>query len=69
MSEPKVIGLDEKLNVEYVIPIWLRDEQIKLACARPIGRLQPQPRREESIAVVGFGPSLQETWEIGRAHV
>jgi hypothetical protein len=63
MSARKTIALDEKLNVEYVIPIWLRDEQIKLACARPIGRLQPQPRREESIAVVGFGPSLQETWE------
>src|SRR5688572_11382637 len=63
MSARKTIALDEKLNVEYVIPLWQRDCQIELAIKRPIGRLQPQPRREEPIAVVGFGPSLQETWE------
>lgn len=62
--------LPEKLDptvaqqVVYCIPLWLRDEQIKLATARVIGRIAPHyDRRSEPIAVVGYGPSLEDTWE------
>lgn len=53
----------------YCIPLWLRDEQIKLAIKKVAGRIQPykgpegEKTRPEPIAVVGFGPSLKLTWE------
>ena len=60
----KVLDPENPPKVEYCIPIWLRDEQIKLAIARPIPRLQPsKDLRHEPIACVGFGPSLNDTWE------
>jgi hypothetical protein len=70
-ASPLVKALDAAApqQVTYCIPAWLRDEQIKLALARPhIGRLQPvETPRAEPCAVVGFGPSLRETWEEVRA--
>jgi hypothetical protein len=54
----------EKLDVKYCIPNWLRDEQIKMSCARFPSRIQYQKiHRTEPIALVCFGPSLNETWE------
>lgn len=54
-------------KTEYCIPLWLRDEQIKLNCATDgIGRLTPAAAdqyKDETIAIVGFGPSLRDTWE------
>src|SRR3990172_3189833 len=54
-----------KHETSYCIPIWLRDEQIKLAIARKdVGRIESvEEKRIEPIAIVGFGPSLQDTWE------
>jgi 2-polyprenyl-3-methyl-5-hydroxy-6-metoxy-1,4-benzoquinol methylase/uncharacterized Rossmann fold enzyme len=82
MAEEKTIKrLDPtaKQNVEYCAPLWLRDEQIKLAiarvkdrigpchleeCACPIDRQAIQSCiRPEPCAIVCFGPSLAETWE------
>lgn len=58
------LELNQKQAVKYAIPIWLRDEQIKLAIARVKERIEPvNEPRTEPIAVVGFGPSLKETWE------
>lgn len=58
------IDINEKQNVQYCIPIWLRDEQIKHALARVKGRIEPSyADREGPIAVVCFGPSLNDTWE------
>lgn len=58
------LDANQKQEVKYCIPTWLRDEQIKHSIATVPGRIQPHyDRRPESIAVVGFGPSLQETWE------
>lgn len=61
--------LDVKATPEttYCVPLWVRDEQIKLAIQRPIPRLQPYPEgqtRSEHIALVGFGPSLNDTWHL-----
>lgn len=58
-----------KQEVNYAVPLWLRDEQIKHAIARVNGRVTPHEGapHTESIAVVGFGPSLVDTWEQVRA--
>lgn len=62
----KKLEIDAKQKTSYCIPLWLRDEQIKLAIARPeVGRLEPHngKLRRTRVAVVCFGPSLSETWE------
>lgn len=60
----KKLTLEEKLNVNYCIPTWLRDEQIKVNCKTIKGRIEAQYElRDDPIAVVNFGPSLNDTWE------
>jgi hypothetical protein len=60
----KTLNWREKQPVAYAIPLWLRDEQIKLAIARGLPRIEPQYEpRPEPAAVVGYGPSLRETVE------
>lgn len=59
----QILNLNDKQKCQYAIPIWLRDEQIKLSVARIKGRIEPGQPRTERVAVVGFGPSLQDTWE------
>lgn len=54
----------EKQKVRYAVPLWLRDEQIKVACATVRDRIAPRyDVRPEPVAVVCYGPSLAETWE------
>ena len=60
---PKTLDLASPPEVQYAVPLWLRDEQIRLATQRVVGRIEPGPRREDPIAIVGFGPSLMDTWE------
>ncbi len=56
-------------KVEYCIPLWLRDEQVKAAIARQIPRIAPHHElRDAPCAVVCFGPSLNDTWEQLRDH-
>ena len=65
-ADPKVpLDHTKKQEVSYCIPLWLRDEQIKQAIARPeCGRLTPnQDLRLDPCAIVCFGPSLNDTWE------
>src|SRR6059036_264846 len=63
-KKPKVVTIDQKLDVQYCIPNWARDEQIKVNTARVPGRLQAvHDVRPEPIALVNFGPSLNDTWE------
>lgn len=63
-TKQKVIDPANPPKVEYCVPLWVRDEQIKLAIARPLPRIQPhQDLHNEPIACVGYGPSLNETWE------
>lgn len=60
----RVLDITAKQGVRYCIPEWLRNEQIRAALARPVGRIQAATvPRGEPIAVVGFGPSLADTWE------
>lgn len=62
-DEPNILDVREEQKVSYCIPTWLRDEQIKHAIARVADRIQQHPRRPEPVAVVAFGPSLNDTWE------
>lgn len=59
----KALNIEEKQSVSYAIPLWLRDEQIKHSITRVRGRITPHDRRAEPCAIVGFGPSLKDTWE------
>lgn len=66
----KRLSVDTKIQTQYAIELWLRDEQIKKNCRTlpkgPATRIGPQtPRRGDDIpiALVGFGPSLNDTWE------
>ena len=60
----KVDAEKAELKVEYCIPNWQRDEQIKMSCKRFANRAKPYNGiREEPIALVCFGPSLNQTWE------
>ena len=59
----KTLKVSDKHNTKYCIPDWLRDEQIKQSIARVKGRIAPGKRRKDPIAIVGYGPSLNDTWE------
>jgi len=60
----QVLDVHTKQPVSYCIPLWLRDEQIRQNSARIAARIEPfVGRREDAIAVVCFGGSLNETWE------
>lgn len=55
-------------QVSYCVPLPVRDAQIRLNTGRVHGRLEPCTSFiDEPIAVVGYGPSLNETWEQVRA--
>ena len=68
---PAVATLDAavKQPVRYCIDLWLRDEQIRQSSARIRRRIaddQPgrqYPARAGRVAVVCYGPSLNDTWE------
>ncbi len=63
MIDGQVLNVTEKQATKYCIDLWRRDEQMKLAMARVKGRIQPHEKRDQPVAVVCFGPSLQQTWE------
>ena len=55
---------DEKQPVSYCVPLWLRDIQVQRATARPLPRLAPSSVvHPDKIAIVCYGPSLNDTWE------
>lgn len=59
-----MLDINKKAEVRYVIPIWLRDEQIKHAIKTVKGRIEPNHEPQtEPVAVVAYGPSLNDTWE------
>lgn len=54
----------QKQKVSYAIPTWLRDEQIKLNIRNVKDRIEPfYEKRDGALAIVCFGPSLNDTWE------
>lgn len=65
---PTVLDLAVPQTVTYCVPTWLRDEQIRVNTGRVRARIQPGDRRDDPVAVVGFGPSLRDTWEQLRGY-
>jgi hypothetical protein len=61
--ESPALDINVKQKTEYAIPLWLRDEQIRANIARIPGRIEKHDLRPETIAIVCYGPSLNETWE------
>lgn len=62
----KKLDINEKYPTRYCIPIWLRDEQIRHSVRRMKKRLDIVPetkKRADPVAIVCFGPSLNDTWE------
>ena len=68
-SRTEKMDFAETYGTKYCIPTWLRDEQIRIALKKVKDRLAPvHDTRTEPIAVVAFGPSLQQTWEEVRQY-
>jgi uncharacterized Rossmann fold enzyme/2-polyprenyl-3-methyl-5-hydroxy-6-metoxy-1,4-benzoquinol methylase len=64
MEEPQLLNIDETQPIQYCIPHWLRDEQIKLSTNRIKKRIEERmEKRDDDVAIVCFGPSLNDTWE------
>ena len=60
----KKLDINEKQEVKYCVPLFIRDEQIKRNIANVKGRIEPYyEKRNDPIALVAFGPSLNQTWE------
>ncbi len=59
----KVLDFDAKHDVQYCIPLWMRDLQVAEAITRVSERIDAGPLRDEPIACVSYGPSLNDTWE------
>jgi len=63
MGDVKTLDAGQKQEVQYCIPLWLRDEYIKQNVKRAgVGRIEAQPTHGGKIAIVCFGPSLKDTW-------
>ena len=61
---PTSLDASKPQKVEYCVPMWLRDEQIKINIANVKGRIEPhQELKSEPIAIVCYGASLNDTWE------
>ena len=77
LPEIRRLRVGDKQHVTYAAPLWLRDQQIERALKAVVGRLQAPTEEQRAarsktpVAVVGYGPSLQDTWEQVRnyAHV
>jgi len=63
LDDAPALNLHEKQKTQYAIPLWLRDEQIRVNLARVPGRIQSdQQKKPDPIAIVCYGPSLTDTW-------
>src|SRR5438045_9251152 len=49
--------------VTYCIPTWLKNEQIRVNVKTVRERIEPGELKAEPIAIVCYGPSLNDTWE------
>lgn len=58
-----VAAFTDKQDVKYCIDLQTRDRQVQAACAMVPGRVRPVADHDGSIAVVAYGPSLEETYE------
>jgi GT2 family glycosyltransferase len=60
------LDIKAQYPVRYCIPMWLRDEQVRHSTRTIKKRFECYPegtKRSDPVAIVGFGPSLNDTWE------
>jgi len=62
-QQRKTLDFNEKQKTSYCISSEQRDEQIKIALRKVKDRVKQESMKEESCAVIGYGPSLNNTWE------
>jgi hypothetical protein len=60
---PKALDFHASHPVTYCIPLWLRDLQMEASTKRIQARVQEGDLKAEPIAIVAYGPSLNDTWE------
>lgn len=64
VAEMRKLDVNQPQSVRYCINLWQRDLQIQANNSRVKARIEArQEKRIEPIAVVCFGPSLNDTWE------
>jgi hypothetical protein len=61
----KTVDLSKPIETSYCIPLWMRDLQVESNVKRLKYRIEGdfEKIRDEPLAVVGYGPSLNDTWE------
>lgn len=52
-----------KHETRYCVPLFVRDEQIRSNIKKVTGRIEQGVDTDEPCAIVGYGPSLADTWE------
>lgn len=63
MIETKgTLEFNEKQKTTYCISTDQRDEQVKIAMRKVQGRVQKEGDKEQECAIIGYGPSLSDTW-------
>lgn len=65
-TKTRTLDITAPQKTSYCIPLWLRDEQIRVNIPRVSGRIEGYPQghtRPDPIAVACYGPSLADTWE------
>jgi len=64
MTTPATLDVNVSPETRYCVELWVRDLQIAQAITRVAGRIQGyEGVRPGPVAVVCYGPSLNETWE------
>jgi len=63
MSELKKLDFSEKHNTSYCVSNQQRDINVEIAMRKVKGRIHPEGMKSEAIAIVGYAPSLNDTWE------
>jgi uncharacterized Rossmann fold enzyme len=59
----QALAIDKKPDTVYAVPLWARDGQIRVNTERVKERVHAGEPKDEPIAIVGFGPSLNATWK------
>lgn len=63
MTAATPLAFQEKHETSYCVPLDVRDWQIRVNTKKVRERLKPQPDNDKSIAIVGFAPSLKNTYQ------
>ena len=64
LSAGSVLEFDKSYGSGYCIPLWLRDIQVKSSISKVKARVpHSEEKKSEPVAIVGYGPSLKDTWE------